>query len=852
MTSDRLLFRTAVLAGLVAAWPGIGFAQVGQSPQQPSEPTRAPLPTVAPPPPLAPARPADAVARPGEESVESVQIRNNRYIPADTLLYYIATKPGDRFDEERLQEDFRRLWDTGFLEDLILHVDEGTSGKIVTFQVDERKRIQFIDYRGSKALSNTAIEEELKKKEVALRIDTFFDLGRARRVEAVIEQMLREKGRPFGKVKHELKPVGSGGVQVTFNIEDGTKIRVAQIDFVGNTVFEDSKLRGAMKNIKESRFDNFSWLSGKTTFTEEKWHDPQEGDRRRLEDFYLNNGYVTANVGEPKISYYDGKSFWLRRPVKWMRIEVPVTEGDQYRVGKVDFEGLTVFKAEGVRTLFKLPEGGIYREARIKKGYEKLRELYGSQGYFQWHGFTKRKPDPDRKVVDVTLALEEDKRYYVGKITFTGNDVTRDKVIRREVYLNEGDVFNTEALKLSIRRVNQLGYFKPMEGPPEISPSPEGEDKMDVTFKVEEQNRNQFTFGAGVSGIEGTFVNASFQTSNFLGAGETFQISAQSGARTKNYQLAVTEPYLFDRPITAGIDIYKRRIEYNAVEIAESSVFQGYIDDRTGISLTSGLPIGRRGWTRLFANYAYEIVKIENREISEDEALDPTRPFVGAVNPLFFEEEGRRHESRLSPSLVHNTVDNPYAPRSGKKLSLTMAAAGGPLGGSMDYIKPTAEIVWYLPHTRKTALGLRAETAWIAPFGETAEIKPETGRDRLPFWQRYYLMLGGETTIRGFEPRSVGPFDNGVPVANKYMLFNAEYYFDLSPMMRTLVFFDAGKSYRKGEPFDLKGYYTSTGVEVRFIMPVLNVPFRLIYAVNPSRGALLEKGGFKFAVGTTF
>ena len=158
--------------------------------------------------------------------------------------------------------------------------------------------------------------------------------------------------------------------------------------------------------------------------------------------------------------------------------------------------------------------------------------------------------------------MEEDKRYYVGRITFTGNDTTRDKVIRREVYLNEGEVFNTEALKLSIRRINQLGYFKPMEGVPELKPSDLGEDKLDVIFKVEEQNRNQFTFGGGVSGLEGTFVNASFSTANFLGQGETLQLSAQSGRRTKNYQIAITEPYLFDRPITAGFDVFTRKITY--------------------------------------------------------------------------------------------------------------------------------------------------------------------------------------------------------------------------------------------------------------------------------------------------
>src|SRR5262249_48426924 len=207
--------------------------------------------------------------------------------------------------------------------------------------------------------------------------------------------------------------------------------------------------------------------------------------------------------------------------------------------------------------------------------------------------------DPQRKIVDLVLTMEEDKKYYVGRIRFSGNDTTRDKVIRREVYMNEGDVFNTEALKLSIRRINQLGYFKPMEGVPELAPSPEADDHLDVTFKVEEQNRNQFTFGGGVSGLEGTFVNASFSTSNFLGAGETFQVSAQSGARTKNYQIAITEPYFLDRPITAGFDIFKRKLGgqdlVNAV---------GYTHDATGRSLGLGVPLERPQFDRPVTTYS--------------------------------------------------------------------------------------------------------------------------------------------------------------------------------------------------------------------------------------------------------
>jgi outer membrane protein insertion porin family len=784
---------------------------------------------------------AQEVADQNAPIVERIEIAGNQYLQKETLLFYVSTKPGDRYDERRLKEDFRRLWDTGFLEDLMIDAREGAKGKIIVIVLRERRRIQIVDYRGSKALSTTTIEDEVKKKEVQLKIDTFYDPAKARKVEEVIRGMLIEKGRPFGAVKHDAKVVGGAGMQVSFIIDDGPKAKVKKIEFEGNQVYLDRKLRGAMKNIKQAGFFNLSWLTGKAKYTEEKWSEDQE----KIREHYLNSGYVTATVGKPEIEYKDGKSgLFKKKPVKWAHITIPVTEGDKYKVGKVEFKGLTVFREEGIRPMFKLKEGETYKEKNIKKAYEKLRDFYGAQGYFQWTGFTERNPDPERKVVDLVINMEEDKRYYVGRIRFTGNDTTRDKVIRREVYLNEGDVFNTELLKLSIRRINQLGYFKPMEGAPQLGPSSLGEDKIDVTFKVEEQNRNQFTFGGGVSGLEGTFVNASFQTANFLGMGETFQISAQSGRRTKVYQIAVTEPYFLDRPITAGFDIYKRKLEYQT--FAGQNI-QGYIDDRIGLSLVTGY---RRGFTQFFASYAYEIVKIENSEDVGDPFFDPTRTTV--FNPFFLEDIGKRYESRLTPSVVYSTVDNPWTPRSGVKYTSTLQITGGPLGGTLNFLRPDLEAIFYKPHFRKTALGVRAQVGYVQPFGDTARINPVTGRDALPFYQRFYM--GGENQIRGYNIRTVGPRDqSGVAIGgNKYMLFNAEYYVDIAGPLRGVLFFDAGQAYREGEGFDFKKLRTSTGAEIRFIMPVLNVPFRLIYAINPHRDFFQPKSAFKFAVGTTF
>jgi outer membrane protein insertion porin family len=765
--------------------------------------------------------------------VEKVDVQGNQFLQKETLLFYVSTKPGERFDEARLREDFRRLWDTGFLDDMRLDVFDTTRGKAVVFTVKERRRVQIVDYRGSKALSTTNIEDELKKKEAQIRIDSFYDPGKARRVEAIIVQMLADKGYPFAKVRHDAKSLGGAGYQVSFIIEEGQRAKVKEIDFVGNEVFSDGDLRGAMKKMKAGSSGDVVGIVtaptrwGKNTFTEEKWADPHEGDKKRLQDFYLDRGYVTASIGEPRITYVDGKSGFLKKkPVKWARLEIPVNEGQRYRVGEIKFEGMTVFKEEGIRPLLKLHKGDWYNEGRIEKLTDKLRDAYGTQGYFQWTMAVDRKPNPQTQVVDVTLRMDEDKRYYVGKIRFTGNDTTRDKVIRREVYLNEGDVFNTEALKLSIRRINQLGYFKPMEQPPNIQPSSLGEDRLDLVFKVEEQNRNQFTFGGGVSGLEGTFVNASFQTANFLGMGETLQLSAQSGRRTKNYQVALTEPYLFDRPITAGFDVYHRKITYD-----DTFTLTGlnYSDQRSGASVVVGLPVGR--FSRVYWNYAYEVVDIQGLE----DVVDPDLlPFLDA---------GRRYESRLSPSFVHNTVDNPWTPRSGVKYTATFQYAGGPLGGTLDVYKPTMEAIFYVPHTRRTALGLRFEAAYAQPFGST---------DKLPYYQRF--VMGGETQVRGYDIRAVGPKDDqGRPLGgNKYGLFNAEYYFDIGGPLRALLFFDAGQTFMEDKKMRLRDFKVSTGAEMRFIMPVLNVPFRLIWALNPNHDEFTPKTTFKFAVGTTF
>jgi outer membrane protein insertion porin family len=771
---------------------------------------------------------ASALAAPAlaEEAprIERVEIAGTHQMPAGSYLFYVSAKAGDAYDEVRLRGDFRRLWETGFLDDLRLEVEDGMTGRVVRFRVLERARLRVVDFQGSKELSSTEIGDRLKKEQAALPLDTFFDPGRARRAENVVRRMLGEKGYLFATVKHETRPLGGSGVQVSFVIADGLRARLRQVGFEGNQAFSDASLKRRMKT-KERGFWNLSWLKGSDVYTTDKW----EEDQRRLTDHYLDHGHVLASVGEPTTSFADGQvGLFRKKTVKWVDLSVPVTEGEAFRVGSLGFSGLTVFPEAQVRPLFALAEGQLYRESRVQKGYERLREAYGARGYPFMTGRTERKTDDARGVVDVVVAVDEDKLYHVGRIRFTGNDSTRDSVLRREVFLNEGEVLNTSRLRDTVRRFNQLGYFKTVETP-RIEPQPGASDRLDVTFPLEERNGTVFT--AGVStGPLGPTVNGSFATSNLFGRGQTFEIQVERGERYEREEISMLEPYFRGRPISLGARLHRQRSDYEG-SIEERA--PAYSVDSKGFGTTLGMPLGRFKRFDIAYNFAM---------------IDPH-----ALPGVDLELVGtQRQESRLAPTFSYNTIDSPILPHRGFQATAGMGLVGGPLGGSVDYLEPHLRVVGWIPHTRRTSVGLRLEGGWLQPFGDTAT--PGTRLpSSLPFDRRY--RLGGDTTIRGFGLQRVGPRDaQGTLIGgNKYVLGSAEYAFDIAGPLRLLAFVDAGQAYAEGETIDLGRLRTSTGVELRFLLPVLNVPVRLIQSWNLNRGSDPAKAReFRLTFGTSF
>src|SRR4051794_18234888 len=669
---------------------------------------------------------------------------NQSVIEPQTYLYYIQQKfsaPSqnqwvtyDESSEKTIQDDFHRLWNTNFLDNLWVDVSDykfpnGTIGKIVTYNMEERQRVKIVDYVGSKKVEVSKIDEKLKDANAQIRLDSFIDPGLVRKVEGIVRDMLREKGFQFANVTHEIKEVSGGPklVHITFNMDEGPKVKIRKIDFVGNKAISDGTLKHQLKeNTERGAFSDFihfptwflSLIGDKGTYQEQKFDE----DAEKIVSYYRDHGYLRANVGIPElkeVSTSDDKK------TRWVEMKVPITEGPRYKVGSFDVAGNTVVKSDYLKPLFKMVPGEYYGEKRIRKGLEKAREVYGTGGYFEFTGFPDYKfhddpnpnepeapaalkaPEPEAKpaggapIVDVTMRIQEGQQFFVNRLTFVGNTTTRDNVIRREMRLVEGAPFNTEALKFSVKRLNQLGYFKALEGKPgevDVQKTPDAPNKVDVKLKLEEQNRNQLTFGAGVSEFEGFFGQLSFQTANFLGRGESLTLSLSAGSRAQNYSLAFQEPFLFDRNITGGFNIFRQDVRY----------IGQFTQRSTGAVVTFGIPLS--GFSRLFTNYSYERVRVtEIADVYKDPVVLARNPFLR--DSLLIGQSGERIISKVVPSYVYNTVDQPIFPTNGRRFTASIDLAG--LGGNTNFYKPLVEGVWYKHHGSRLTLGMRGQAEYI-------------------------------------------------------------------------------------------------------------------------------------------
>jgi len=695
-----------------------------------------------------------------QDLIVGISVHGNRRIPAETVKARIFSKVGDVYDAAAIERDFNALWNTGYFEDIRFEREQNAKGWILHIYLKERPTIREINYTGLNAVSTSDVLDRFKERKVGLSVENQYDPTKIKKAEVTLKQLLAEHGRQFATIRTEVRPIPPAAVGITFVVREGPKVKVGHIRFRGNKHINDRTLRAAMKNLKPIGIPHSIFLENLFAKTYDATKLEEDTERVRAE--FQNRGYFKVLVDEPKTEIHDTGHTGFHIPLlqpglgKSVDITMPIEEGDRYHLGTITFKNnKAIPNNAALRSLFPMKDGEIFSREKVAKGLENLRKAYGEAGYINFTSVPDTKFDDEKKTVDLTVDVDEGKQFYVRRIEFQGNTTTRDKVIRREIALEEGQIYNSRYWELSLLRLNQLGYFDQLKPDDPNTTERHLDEKagtVDLTLKVHEKGKNSIGLQGGVSGLAGAFIGLNYSTNNFLGLGETLSVQASLGSRQRDLVFGFTEPYLFDRPIQAGFQVYTRKTSYDqarqyAIATGQNlnlpsaylQNLQNYSQSSTGLSLSISYPL-RRSFKRLGISYSFDrssLVAVS----SASKLLFENLNFSGITGPNAL---NGIITSKITPSFTMNTLDAAYAPHHGKSLFIGGEIAG--LGGTVHTIRPIVQYKQFFPvQKRRNAIGYNVQASFITGFG---------GIVAPPFERAY---LGGENDIRGFDIRTISP-----------------------------------------------------------------------------------------------
>lgn len=847
-------------------------------------------------------------------TVESIEVQGLVRMTNEAFAHAFGIRKGETYDPARIQTQFRRLWDLGVFEDITIEAEDAPGGgKALIVKVKEKQILSSVTYEENKVLTRTAIEDGLKERKVRLELGKPIDRKAVFAAAQTIRDLLGQKGYLDPVVKPRFDDATTEtSVSVSFAIRPGAKTRIRDIDFVGNTVYSDRQLVRQLKLTKEW---HWWWpFSSKSLYHPAKW----DQDTGAVRDAYLNAGYLDVEirppvvevrelVKEPKKKKREKKSRDEAEPRaapearpapeaaaetadrsprerrkeaekarkraerarkraekelaksepkirRWAHLIVEVVEGPKYTAGELRISGNKVIEESAIRPLVALKEGDLFNKGLLDASVKGIQSAYQNRGHAYAtvrHEIERR---PGETVADFKIVINEDKPYYVSRIEFTGNTSTQDRVLRREFQIAEGDLFSRRLLDISVAKVNQLGYYEAKQEDVVIEPA-EGTDKVRITVPGEEKGRNEIQIGGGYSGIDGAFFTGFYSTRNLLGRGQVLSISAQLGGRANRYVLSFQEPWFLGRPVLFGASLFRRDVDFGRSQRSSSE--------------GGSIAVGRRVGVFSQASLRYDF---------QD---------VSSTGFTFDGREARNTIQSLTPSFVHNKIDNPYRPTRGWSLGLDGEIAGGPLGGDTNFLRPRLTTTSFFRPFKRGFLGLHVEAGWIRPW-QGGSSDNTANVEGLPRFERFWL--GGDTLgPRIFETRSVTPlryvrldefgrivetakdprgrpssdFDrNGDGIVNRldlvdvggnrFLLFQGEYVIPVAGPFEVALFLDVANVLFEDETFGTDELRASAGIEARFYVPVFPVPLRLIYGVPLRKLPEDRTSGFTFSIGRSF
>ena len=729
----------------------------------------------------------------GVIQIDSVSIRGNKRIETDAILAVIESQKGARYDQGILNKDLRSIYQMGFFEDVQIDTEESPGGKSVVFKVSEKPSIGKITLLGTKKIDQKDLMDVVGIKK--------YSIINRKAIKDSIERLkdhYHQKGYYHVEIKESIEGLPNNEVALVYKINEKDKAYIREISFEGNVAFDDDDLKDLMETSEKGFF---SFLSESGNLDKKKL----EGDIFKIKSFYQNNGYIKARVGGPDISY---------KAREGLIITITINEGPQYAIGKVTFEGDLIKDVDELYQALKITKEKVYNREVIRSDTLSLSEIYSNEGYAFVTVSPDIKEDDKEHTVAITYKILKGKKVRFKRIIITGNDKTRDKVIRRELKAIEGGYFSGNKLQRSTQNLYRLGFFEGVEVNTKKGSS---DEEMLLDIHVKEKPTGMVSFGIGYSSTEHTIGTIQISQDNLFGRGQSLSAKASLSNKAARYTLSFIEPWLFDKPLSAGIDLYNWEYEYDE-----------YTKDSTGGKLKLGFPLGL-DFTRGSVIYTYDDAEI--------------RDVLETASQTLKDMIGRSITSSLTLGISRDSRDRRFNARQGSVNSFTVEYAGGFLGGDNYFTKYRARSAWFFPFFWDSAFSIQGKWGYIdqRPGGA------------LPVYEKF--TSGGINSVRGFEYGNISPVDpvTGDKIGGeKMMVYNVEFRFPLAKEQGVMgvLFFDAGNVFTADEDYTFSGIRSGAGVGIRWYSPV--GPLRLEWGKNLDPKPEESGSVWEFTIGTPF
>ncbi len=720
--------------------------------------------------------------------ITEITVAGNKRIEVDAIERYIKSKPGDAYLPSHLSNDLKSIFSMGYFEDIRIEAKDTPTGKQITFQVKEKPTIRRIKFKGNRVYDDEEIEEALNIKAGSI-LNVFVIQNNIIR----IEDLYKEKNYHNVSIQYEIEELDNNQGDLRFLIEEGKKIKIERISFEGNLVYSEKELK---KTIKTNERGVWSWVTGSGELDKEKLSQ----DTIKLRNHYHNNGFIEAKVAKPEVDYL----------VDMIYINFKIEEGPKYKVGQVSIRGDLIIPEEELLVQLKIAQKEFYSRETVRNDLLTLTDIYSDQGYAYADIYPRIQKRDDILEVDIEYVVKQGKKVYFESIIISGNNKSRDKVIRRELKVYEQELYSGKALKRSIRNLYRLDFFEDVK-----VDTVEGEKDDEIILKIDvvEKPTGNFMFGGGYSSVDYGYLMASVAQNNLFGRGQKLQFKTTLSEKTRNYTLSFTEPYLLDTNISAGFDVYDQEKEYD-----------DYDKDSQGGRVRLGYKL--IDYTRLFWSYTYDISEVSD---IEDDASDSIKDI-----------EGTNITSATKVTLRYDSRDRVFNPTEGTLDSISLEYAG--LGGDVGFTKYEAGSGWFFPLFWSTVGILHSKGGYVY----------ENGAGFLPDYERFYL--GGMHSVRGFDWRDISTVDeNGDEIGgNRFVQFNIEWVIPLlkDAGVMAVFFVDAGNVFGEDDELDMKDpTREGGGAGIRWYSPL--GPLRLEYGwILDPRGDEDTEGRWEFSVGS--